>query len=831
MKNKSTNRKGLSRAILALILVFSMLMSASMMCFAETQATTDEAAAAETVTGITNVSVSLNEGIVVKFYTNAGIKLAVEFNGQTTELTDDDGDFIYEFGGVTPQKMNDTITATLYDGNGETVGDVKTLTVKSYVTKLLSLDYENSGCKSTLQYEAMRELAVNMLNYGAAAQSYVGYKTDALANAELSEELKALATETIDVTETDKAVSGDAWLGAGVNFADKLGLYFVFTANSADEYAATVNGEAVTPVAYPSQGENAYVIRYNGFNATNMNDVVTAKLTKDGAEQTFAYSVRSYVYSKGGDSNALSNLINATYAYGFGAVAFTAEYEWTTEPTFENEGAYGLKETSEKGYDFTGTKYVSGTVPALNFTDYETMTEKTTTSTSKGDKKGYSYAHAVVTTFTQIKPIVNLKVVKNSDHCISLNGTLYSEYDYEKANISNERQLNYQNGAWSFDAITEQTVTDLVTYGASLTVLGTLTVNRTETWQFEQEKVTFGTADKAANVTVSGSVSPAIRLRYDSDMLVSEGSVLDIQSTAGISIYVGNGSNDEYAEQSLTVDGTLTAKGAVQTSTLLNKGLSNYEYDFKPSVFIRKGTVTCTYFRGQELQVGSERDGFSGILNLTKATVVSQTNSNGVAYLMHGQYYSYPLRYIFAKGELNMSNNGAEYRGIGILSNKEGHIDFRAGMKASLADGCYRFMHKFYREGVVNVTAHKDCFSTVADTSSFILAQTGVIFSSGYADAEMMVDGVQKTVRVVDYERIDGGSRTDEITDDQTFGEAFDILTVPENAVLTTSTTTKTIGLLGTFNQGTYVDANGNANHLLPNYRVRSDHNEEIREY
>ena len=806
MKNKSTYRKRLSRAILALTLVFSMLMSASLMCFAETEATSEDGT---TVTGITNVSVSLSEGIIVKFYTNAGTKISVAFGGETTDLTDDDADYVYEFVGVTPQKLNDTITATLYDDNDEQVGEAKTLTVKSYLTKLLSLDHENSGCKSTLQYEAMRELAVNMLNYGAAAQSYVGYKTDALANAELSEELKALATETIDVTETDKAVSGDAWLGAGVNFADKLGLYFVFTANSADEYVATVNGEAVTPVAYPSQGENAYVIRYNGFNATNMNDVVTAKLTKDGAEQTFAYSVRSYVYSKGGDSDALSEFINATYAYGFGAVAFTAEYGWGDEPTFEKEGLYVLKEDSKKGYDFTGSKYASGKVPALNFTDYETETTKETASTTLSGNKGYKKTHTVVTTFTQVEPVVDLTVVKNSTDCINVNGTFYSQYDYEKANVGGEFEIAYTDGAWSYDAITEQTLTNLTTYGAPLTITGKLTVNRgAASWAFDQVNVTLGTAEKTADITVNSTYSTGVRVWNNANMLITEGSVLDIQCTGTYSITVGNGSDDEKAEQSLTVDGTLTANGAIHTSTLL-QSVSGYEYGFKPSIFIRKGTVTGTFYRGHELQVGSEKDNLSGTLNLTKATKLTYTNNDGQPYLMHTQFYSYAVKYIFAKGELNMSNGGdTAYRGIGVLSNQTGYIDFREGMDVTIEGNCTKFITKFYRQGNFYVTAHKDCVSSW-QADYFIYAYTGAVHTSGYADVVMTVDGVQKTVRVANYKKVYGDARDDGVIDTETFEEWVAGLDVPENAELTTSETTKTIGLFGTFYQGTYVDANG----------------------
>ena len=104
MKTKGNPRKLLWRGALAMILVLSMLVSASVMCFAQTTAS-DEANENETV-GITGVNISLSDSIVVKFHTTAitndGSMLKVIFKGDTYEISENE-DGVFSFAYVTPQ--------------------------------------------------------------------------------------------------------------------------------------------------------------------------------------------------------------------------------------------------------------------------------------------------------------------------------------------------------------------------------------------------------------------------------------------------------------------------------------------------------------------------------------------------------------------------------------------------------------------------------------------------------------------------------------------------------------------------------------------------------
>lgn len=799
MKTMRNQAKHILRAGLAVILVLSMLVSASVMCFAETDTST------ETVVkvGIKGKDVSLGEDIRVRFYTDSttddGSKLVVKFNDEEYEITQsqyvENRGNAFIFVGVTPQKLGDEMTATLYDADGTQIGDAVTLSVKSYIEELLAKSLEDSGM-SKLKYQAMRELCVNMLNYGAAAQTYVDYKTDNLVNKDLSDELKALATEKITVTDTDKAVNGDAWVGAGVRFDYKLGLYYVFKAASADEYTATINGTEVTPKAYEALGEGYYVIRYNSFNATNMNDKVTAKLTKDGAEQTFTYSIKSYVASKGGDTSNVANLVNATYTYGYAAVAYSSEYV-ITDPTFEENGSLYV---DSKGYDFSNSDYGSVELPALNFTDY----------TAKTDKSGADTDPNVITTFTLNNSIVDYVKPFTSKNCISLDGNLYSQYDVAGFGIYNENEekivsVTYdEEKGYTYDVATGETAyptTHITPYGADLTITGKVYMSpdttKDETWTLNGQKVTIGTAEKTAKVELIGfTAGTSIRIYGNTTLLVSKDSEMNIESAASYSIYLGANSNVIGGAQ-LIVDGTLTSTKCIR-DTYLNELDETAEYGFIPNIYVRDGSLTTAGLHTFSLQVGSEKEGTDGDLILTG----SKTNEKNASSLQSqtSKESAHNQRYVFAKGTLELADN-VTYLTYLRLSNTT-HVDVRGGMTLNLNNATSVFVLGYSSSSCVNTFyAHRNArynFSETNTTTTVMKVNTGKGHTYIWDELTAVVDEVEKTVRVVNY------TTGTTITSAQ-----CNATIIAANTAITSSETTQGMGTLGEFTQGKYIDANG----------------------
>ena len=796
------------RSLLSMILILSMLIATPVYVFAED---TTETSDTEAPLGIKGINVSLGEDIVVKFYTSAqsddGSYLTVNFNGVEENLTvfemsGDEGVFSYL--GVTPQNLNDEISATMYNASNAQVGETKTFSVQSYLETLLSFNYGEEGCAcgcaSKLKHTALQELAVNMLNYGSMAQNYVSHDVENLANKNLTDAQKELATETITVSDTDKAVNGSAWVGAGIRFDYKLGLYFVFEATSADEYTATINGETVTPESYTAAGENCYVIRYNKFNATNMNSVVTAKLSKDGAEdQTFAYSVKSYVAAKGGSNSTLADLVNATYVYGFAAVAYSAEYA-EVAPTFEAAGSLTM---DGKGYDFTESQYGSLVLPQLNSMDYTAITVNNGTVT----------APSVVTEFVLNHDLWAYSRKFDATDCINVNGTLASKYDYAKLNNSQVAVAYDETTGYTVIA-TDATLTALVTYGAELTIKGSLTMDLTTpeggtapTWTL-YKKTTLGDGTEAgkAIVTVANAAGNGVVLgNANADMLVTKGSSLTDNK-----ISVGSAT--------LTIDGTVTATASVSGSAYEYVKDVSYETGIQPSIYICNGGVLNTgHIVANFMQIGSlveDTDEDGGVLNITGTSVGE--NNTLITRADHGK----TSRHFYLKGTINAESKTANSRLLNAKvgsspkpSGDKSEVDIRSGMTINLGTNMQGLMY-FYQ----NNEAHKyNVFWQVGadvDTTNIIYLYSQNVYFYVWQEAEVLLGAdATETTKVLVANRVYFASNT-------TWMKASALVApdVTVDTVLTAGTETVSTSVLGTLTQATYTDSEGTAHTVY--YRV-----------
>ncbi|MBO5203267.1 MAG: hypothetical protein J6B72_01480 [Clostridia bacterium] len=645
MKTKGNPRKLLWRGALAMILVLSMLVSASVMCFAQTTAS-DEANENETVE-ITGVNISLSDSIVVKFHTTAitddGSMLKVIFKGDTYEISENE-DGVFSFAYVTPQYMGEELAVTLCDANGNEIGEEKKVSVKSYLMDMLAYERTDGtcvcACESDLQHAAVQELCVNMLNYGAAAQTYVDHDTENLANAELTDEQKILATKKITVTETDKAVNGAAWVGAGVRFDYKLGLYFVFEAASADEYTATINGTEVTPEDYTALGEGYYVIRYNSFNATNMNDVVTAKLTKDGAEQTFSYSIKSYVAAKGGNDSAIANLVNATYVYGFAAVAYLQEYVEVT-PTVDSVGSISI---DGKGYDFSGSIYgMTAELPKLDLESYTVVSENTETNVANEPK--------IVTRFTLKSEDVDYSTEITPENAILIGEQWYSEYDlanYSADGVTVEYDKSEKSYTLTAPADAALSLTNLTSVNAPLTVTGKLEITTTATWHI-WGPMNVGTETVAAEIARAGTSS----VYFYNKTLVNKNSAMNLGSS-----FITGLNNCE-----LIIDGTMATTNNMSINCVLTSVTENYS----PLVYVRSGTLTAGVIWTNSIQVGDENN--AGTLN------VKNYNNKKRGAVEIQTAYSSPARFDFVNGTVvangTSNSNGTDTAILRTDSSKE----------------------------------------------------------------------------------------------------------------------------------------------------------------
>ncbi|MBQ7924141.1 MAG: metallophosphoesterase [Clostridia bacterium] len=264
--------------------------------------------------------------------------------------------YAFNIDALRPQCMTDTITLDFYakDGNGETLvhTTVSDWTMKSYLEGFVDGDVDT----------ALEKLVVDLLDYGAAAQTYVEYETDALANATYTTTVDetALVENVSNVTNVKMTnIDGEnevKFTSATLTLRDKVmmraklvvadltdaetGEVTVSGATYAAGLTATVTiggrvydavtGEEVTDgntalTTLKALSTN-YLYLYD-IMPTQYDETVTFKVYKgDTLVVTLTYSVHSYVankYNEKDDSN--NDTANAALTKALWAVGYSAE--------------------------------------------------------------------------------------------------------------------------------------------------------------------------------------------------------------------------------------------------------------------------------------------------------------------------------------------------------------------------------------------------------------------------------------------------------------------------------------------------------------------------
>lgn len=295
---------------------------------------------AETVTytveyaTIQSVQATLGDDITMKFLLTKGtysvdVYVSLTMNGklQTIQLKKSTRKSIklnghnvyryeYQFTGLTPQMLDREFTITAYDKTG-ILRDSYTYSMLEYCNDLLAQDSVTSETK---------QVVAELLNYGAAAQKYVGADSSKLQDAIKQSNIALLTDEPqgeVSTTGTEQIVAG-----ATVNFSNVNKIVFAITPENyakLDSYTITINDIAVEKSAWVLSGDY-YMWYSDGIKATEFGKPCKLVVT-NGSEtvQTIEISVNAYcsaVYKMSGVPEALKNLVKATYNYGAAAKAY-----------------------------------------------------------------------------------------------------------------------------------------------------------------------------------------------------------------------------------------------------------------------------------------------------------------------------------------------------------------------------------------------------------------------------------------------------------------------------------------------------------------------------
>ena len=128
------------------------------------------------------------------------------------------GDLYYfSFDGVAAKEMCDSLSVKVYNTFGTVITNPYSDSIQAYAMRMLEKETDAQ----------LLTLYVDMLNYGAAAQTYFGYDPENLANAQLTEEQKAYATAAYETQNNLAAGPGRA--GTALTLKSRISLDFIFS--------------------------------------------------------------------------------------------------------------------------------------------------------------------------------------------------------------------------------------------------------------------------------------------------------------------------------------------------------------------------------------------------------------------------------------------------------------------------------------------------------------------------------------------------------------------------------------------------------------------------
>lgn len=242
--------------------------------------------------------------------------------------------YYFTLTGLTALRMGDTVEATVHmtkDGLNY-VSNVDKYSVATYAYGMLE--------KST--DEKMLSLCANLLRYGAEAQTYKNYRTDALVDAAMTDAQRAYITDlsSMSVTETDRVsqqVSDPfvTWVGKTLLLDSKVGVKFVFsTANYSGDVSGlsmrvsyqNYNGETKTATLTGAETYSAankmYSFTFSGLLAAELRSVLTVAIYEGDMQlsDTLQYSMETYAAKTTGTT--LGTLSRAVLAYSDAAKAY-----------------------------------------------------------------------------------------------------------------------------------------------------------------------------------------------------------------------------------------------------------------------------------------------------------------------------------------------------------------------------------------------------------------------------------------------------------------------------------------------------------------------------
>ena len=215
-----------------------------------------------------------------------------------------DGRFAFDFTGINPQRMTDTLKATVY------ATDVSGGTIEYQVDDYSVAQYCINTLKKSTTTDSVKKLIGNLVAYGAAAQVYKNYREDNLVSSIVTgvESTDYVATELSKVTSYGNITKGTA----GINIVSKtlvlsntFAVRVYFTLDEGIDignvrFKVTANNKVNEVDSFQKDSKGRWYFDYAKLNATQLDSKVTFESFVVGTEgdtagDTLEYSVNTYL--------------------------------------------------------------------------------------------------------------------------------------------------------------------------------------------------------------------------------------------------------------------------------------------------------------------------------------------------------------------------------------------------------------------------------------------------------------------------------------------------------------------------------------------------------
>lgn len=235
---------------------------------------------------------------------------------------------------LTAMKMNDRLTAVLY---GTKDGQPYYSATDDYAIA----DYAYSMLNNASAEATIKTLCADLLRYGAAAQSYKGYRTDAYADSAMTDTHRALLSDLDAVTfgNVNKKLSDledpeVIWLGKTLSLESKVTVKYVLDLSNYEgarsdlslrlsytDIEGNPKETLLTELEAYDAARNWYSFSFDGLLAAELRSVISVQVYAGDTpvSVTLQYSPDTY---GNGQSGALGALCKALFAYSDSAKAY-----------------------------------------------------------------------------------------------------------------------------------------------------------------------------------------------------------------------------------------------------------------------------------------------------------------------------------------------------------------------------------------------------------------------------------------------------------------------------------------------------------------------------